>query len=241
MLPNEEFALACRAYYEEQGLIVDKTNGEFAHCPLPRDMGEAGYYLLWEHHQQQGLLQSRDVGRRCFWTPQTKRWLDGLDYFPDNYFELWDIYEEFSSNMWQTLTPEAREKIVETKRKNGTLKNAGTRTPEANRKRVETARRNGTLCKHLHTPEVIEKRMETRRRNGTLTKGLCNISESRMMSIKNHQKPVEVTFPTGKIAVFPSAKFAAKYLGVHPACVSMWVRGVQNPRKDYSNHSFRYV
>jgi hypothetical protein len=96
MLPNEKFALACRAYYEEQGLIVDKTNGEFAHCPLPRSECETGYYLLWEHHQHQGLLQSRDVGRRCFLTGLTKKWLLTANYFPDNYFELWDIFENYA-------------------------------------------------------------------------------------------------------------------------------------------------
>lgn len=94
MLPNEAFALACRAYYEEQGLIVDETNGEFAHCPYPEGMGETGYYLLWEHHQQQGLLQSRDVGKCCFFGPDAKKWLLTANYFPDNYFDLWDIYEE---------------------------------------------------------------------------------------------------------------------------------------------------
>jgi DNA-binding transcriptional MerR regulator len=96
MSPNEEFALACLRYYEEQGIVVDATNGQFAHCPLPRGMGDKGYYLLWEHHQQQGLLQSRDVGRRCFWSGHAKQWLQGCAYWPDNYFELWDIYEQFS-------------------------------------------------------------------------------------------------------------------------------------------------
>ena len=98
MLPNEIFALACRAYYEEQGLIVDKRNGEFAHCPYPRGMGDTGYYLLWEHHQQQGLLQSRDVGRCCFLIGSAKKWLTTCNYWPDNYFELWDIYEEFTNS-----------------------------------------------------------------------------------------------------------------------------------------------
>jgi len=96
MLPNEEFALACLRYYEEQGLIVDETNGEFAHCPLPKGMGETGYYLLWEHHQQQGLLQSRDVDRKCFFNTDVKEWLLKADYFPDNFFELWDIYEHYT-------------------------------------------------------------------------------------------------------------------------------------------------
>ena len=96
MLPNEAFALACRAYYDEMGLIVDERNGEFAHCPYPRGMGETGYYLLNGHHQHQGILQSRDVGRCCFFSGDAKRWLLSCDYWPDNYFELWDIYESYA-------------------------------------------------------------------------------------------------------------------------------------------------
>jgi len=109
MLPNEEFALACRAYYKEQGLIVDATNGEFAHCPLPRGMGETGYYLLWEHHQQQGLLQSRDVGRCCFFPGHAKRWLQTCGAWPDNYFELWNIYDYYTRDHVKNSirTPEA--------------------------------------------------------------------------------------------------------------------------------------
>jgi hypothetical protein len=96
MLPNERFALACRAYYEEQGLIVDHTNGEFAHCPYPEGMGDSGYYLLHGHHQHQGLLQSRDMDKCCFFLGHAKKWLNELNYFPDNYFELWDIYEKYT-------------------------------------------------------------------------------------------------------------------------------------------------
>ena len=94
MLPNEVFALECRKRYEEQGLIVDKSNGQFAHCPLPKGMGEEGVYLLWGDHQHQGLLQSRDVGRRCYFTYHTKLW---LDTFPEGFFELYEIYDEFIS------------------------------------------------------------------------------------------------------------------------------------------------
>lgn len=103
MLPNEVFALQCRAWYEEQGLIVDKTNGEFAHCPYPEDMGEKGYYLLHEHHQQQGLLQSQDVGEMCFFSGDVKKWLLECDPLPDNYFELWDIYDFFMSERGSSL------------------------------------------------------------------------------------------------------------------------------------------
>ena len=96
MLPNEIFALACRAYYDEEGLIVDSSNGQFAHCPYPEGMGDSGYYLLHNHHQQQGLLQSKDVGQCCFYNGHALKWLRECDYFPENYFELWDIYEEWA-------------------------------------------------------------------------------------------------------------------------------------------------
>lgn len=96
MLPNEVFALACRAYYDEMGLIVDERNGEFAHCPYPKGMGETGYYLLHEHHQHQGILQSKDVDRICFFVGDAKKWLTECDYWPDNYFDLWDIFEEYT-------------------------------------------------------------------------------------------------------------------------------------------------
>jgi len=102
MLPNEVFALECRKRYEEQGLIVDERtihNGrraQFAHCPLPRGMGDKGLYLTWEDHQHQGLLQSKDVGRRCFYIQDVKRW---LDTYPPNYFELYDIYQEYISGV----------------------------------------------------------------------------------------------------------------------------------------------
>lgn len=96
MYKNEEFALACRSHYEEQGLIVDASNGEFAHCPYPRGMGEIGYYLLWEHHQIQGLLQSADLDRRCFWVGDAKKWLLTTDFFPQDFFYLWDLYDRYA-------------------------------------------------------------------------------------------------------------------------------------------------
>jgi hypothetical protein len=96
MLPNEVFALACLAYYEEQGFVVNKENGIFAHCPLTRHECETGYYLLWEHHQHQGLLQSRDLDKCCFFAGDALKWLRECDYFPDDYFELWGIYEKYT-------------------------------------------------------------------------------------------------------------------------------------------------
>ena len=103
MLPNEVFALNCLSRYEQMGIVVGKHNGEFAHCPLPKGMGDKGYYLLHDDHQHQGLLQSKDVGRCCFLNGNAKRWLTGCKEFPENYFELWDIYDEFKGENAERL------------------------------------------------------------------------------------------------------------------------------------------
>ena len=117
MLPNEIFALKCRERYAEDGLIVDQSNGEFAHCPLPKGLGDSGYYLLHDDHQWQGLLQSRDVGRRCFWVGNVKKWLSRAN-FVEGYFNLWDIFEEFTSGVHtgrhgKIHTEETKRKISE--------------------------------------------------------------------------------------------------------------------------------
>jgi hypothetical protein len=189
MLPNEAFALACRAYYEEQGLIVDEANGEFAHCPYPKSMGDKGYYLLHEHHQQQGLLQSKDVGRKCFFSPDVRKWLLTADYFPDNFFELWDIYTEFAKPTHDSIM-----------------------------KGIETRTKKGYRMPNIYTPE----------RNAKVA--------------KSKQKPVEITFPDGRIGVYPSLKLAGLALGLNPCCVGDWVRkGSPVTQKKYKGYSARYV
>jgi hypothetical protein len=109
MLSNEIFALDRRAYYDSIGLIVDSTNGEFAHSPLTRKECDTGYYLLHDDHQYQGLLQSRDLDKCCFFPAHAKNWLKNCDPFPSNFFELWDIYEKYASK----LSKENAEKLHE--------------------------------------------------------------------------------------------------------------------------------
>jgi hypothetical protein len=76
-------------------------------------MGDSGYYLLWADHQHQGLLQSRDVGRRCFWTGDANRWLDG---FPEGYFELSEIHQEFTSGEHHSMFGVSRPDVSERNR-----------------------------------------------------------------------------------------------------------------------------
>jgi len=111
MLPNEVFALECLARYAREGLDVREGgvhNGypdEFAHCPYPRSMGNDGHYLTFFDHQHQGLLQSVDVGRKCYFNYKVKLY---LDTWPPGCFELWDIYDKFNK-----ATEEQKRKISE--------------------------------------------------------------------------------------------------------------------------------
>ena len=106
MLPNEVFALECIARYAREGLDVkeggvhDGYPDEFAHCPKPRPKGQKwrlagdlGYWLTFYDHQKQGLLQSIDVGRQCYFAPSVLLY---LNTWPSGCFELWDIYDKFN-------------------------------------------------------------------------------------------------------------------------------------------------
>jgi hypothetical protein len=61
------------------------------------------------------LLQSKDVGERCFFPADAKKWLSECEYWPDNYFDLWDIYEKYSSE----LSRKNAEKLHSEKNENG--------------------------------------------------------------------------------------------------------------------------
>ena len=100
LFDNELFAVECMAKYAMEGLIVkyrgvhDGHADEFAHCPEPACKGEWGYYLTYSDHQHQGLLQSKDMGYRCFWTAKVSNWLKPKQ---PNFFELYGIFKYYIS------------------------------------------------------------------------------------------------------------------------------------------------
>ena len=219
MLPNEVFALACRAYYEEQGLIVDERNGQFAHSPLTQKECDTGYYLLWEHHQQQGLIQSRDLGKCCFFIGHAKKWLQECDYFPDDYFRLWDIYDTYSKKAAEHFKePETREKT-----------NKAAHTPEAKAKRAVTRKTKGLTSQHLRDADVRARAAQTLREfwasDGSIEK---------REFFRNRRAPrartIEVEFPNGRIGIYSCVKLASLALGVNPYTICRWMKGENEPQ-----------
>jgi hypothetical protein len=222
MLPNEVFALACRAYYEEQGLIVDGRNGQFAHCPLPKKDGKTGYYLLWEHHQHQGLLQSRDLGKCCFFAGDAKKWLLTADYFPENFFELWDIYEEFVTG----LHGMTREEHVAHCRKNG---------HKAHRLKIGihgvTREEKVALGKKLHELGIgihgmtKEERVAHGKKLHELGIGIFGMTDEQIVRRNKKRKGgrprvrVRVTNSEGDVNTFETIREAAEILNCNKSCV----------------------
>ena len=120
LFDNELFAIECVAKYAMEGLDVKKGGvhdghpDEFAHCPYPRPKGQKrrlpgdlGYWLTFYDHQHQGLLQSVDEGRMCYFIPKVKLY---LDTWPPGCFELWDIYDKFNKP-----TEETKKKLSKSK------------------------------------------------------------------------------------------------------------------------------
>ena len=107
LFDNELFAIECMAKYAMEGLNVnyrgihDGRSDEFAHCPEPSSKGDWGYYLTFNDHQHQGLLQSEDMDCRCFYTGKVSNWLKPEQ---PNFFELYGIFKYYISGEHCALT-----------------------------------------------------------------------------------------------------------------------------------------
>ena len=119
LFDNELFAIECMAKYAMEGLNVNNRgihNGrrdEFAHCPTPKPKGQTnrregdlGYWLTSNDHQHQGLLQSKDMDCRCFYTGKVSNWLKPEQ---PNFFELYGIYKYYISGEFNGLTDKVGE------------------------------------------------------------------------------------------------------------------------------------
>lgn len=93
---QHDFVKGALAYYEENGFYPgDGARWEVAHYPRPKGEGDDTEDLMWEHHQVQGLLQSEEEGRKCFYEYQALRFLKTTPFI-EGYFELWDLYDKWS-------------------------------------------------------------------------------------------------------------------------------------------------
>jgi hypothetical protein len=93
-------------YYEEQGLVPgnpDDGDWQEAHYPEPRGVGKEVVWMLYNDHQQQGLYQSEEYGRPCFFNADVKTFLD--NNWCSNWFELYDLYDKWSGHNGRVTGP----------------------------------------------------------------------------------------------------------------------------------------
>jgi hypothetical protein len=182
-------------------------------------MGETGYYLLWEHHQQQGLLQSRDVGRRCFLNGYARRWLIGCDPFPNGYFDLWDIYEEYAKPTHDL---------------------SYLYTPEVNEKRRNTMERIGFTGEHLQTEEIRNRSAEGRR-NFWKSERSLELREQFRNRRPSRARRIEIQFSNGRVGTYSTVRMASIALGVHVSTVDSWIRGKKRPSGAFKGLKIKVV
>lgn len=71
---------------------------EQAHFPLPKGQGDNTIPLHPLDHAIQGVFQSEEAGRMCFWAGNTRRALYKTpNYWPAGWFEACDLYEKWQS------------------------------------------------------------------------------------------------------------------------------------------------
>jgi hypothetical protein len=215
MLPNEKFALACRQKYAESGDLIDKDNGVFAHCPVPEcEGGTEGLYLTFDDHQNQGLLQSVDFDRMCFFPSDVKHWLQTCSEFPDDYFKLWDIFDHY----------------VKEHQKSG-----GNKLKELEKGIFDSTRRKE--WSHVYRNNALRVGKE----NARLLRGVCN-PNTRQKVKDLLSLPVESVEPNGSTKRFYSASEAGRYYGIgQPTVCRCASRGTPITRGKFQGFLFRYI
>jgi hypothetical protein len=98
-------------FYESEGISIgDPEIGCWceAHYPEPKGTGDSKILLLWEHHQVQGILQSEEFGRCCFFPGDVVKFLN-TSSFIEGWFDLWDLYDKWSSQLGKMASEKSHE------------------------------------------------------------------------------------------------------------------------------------
>ena len=88
--------------------MTPEEGWEEAHYPAPNGVGTSTIWLTHEHHQIQGLLQSEEYGRCCFFIGDAKKFLS-CGPFVTGWFKLWGLYDNWAGDSLKKLLSEKDE------------------------------------------------------------------------------------------------------------------------------------
>jgi general stress protein YciG len=88
---QHEFVAGCLAFYAETE-ATPEPGWQKAHYPTPKHLGgEKVVWLTFDHHQEQGLLQSEEYQCVCFHNGEAKKFLNRNP----TRLDLWEIYDKW--------------------------------------------------------------------------------------------------------------------------------------------------
>ena len=224
MITQEEFVNGCYRYYAENyyepGNPYDGT-WEDCHYPEPKCLGgTTTVKLLKQHHAIQGVLQSEEYQHPCVWSWE-KAYLEG-DMLALYYKWKKAAGRNASVVYMANTTPEERSAsarrrwagyTLEERRARGWLGLASL-TPEQ-RSAIARAREAAL------TPE--QKSTRARKVQSSQTPEQRSKNAHRMRNM-NTRRPVQVTYPDGRVGTYPDMSFTALALGLNRGNISSYVK-----------------
>lgn len=203
---QQEFVTGVQSYYKENDIQPGDPNEgrwEEAHYPLPKGQGDQTVLLLHHHHQIQGLLQSEEVGRCCFYSYDTKKFLSE-NFGCLEWFSLCEIHER-----WAKIRSQHNNEVLhEQKDERGRSKHA-----------VETL---GKAWGNKNSLAALE-----RLRSEKDAEGRSVLVQKAVLGIRKKAPAVLAVSELGDVLLFPSRKEAARSLGIYHSGVSKSVRTKQ--------------
>jgi hypothetical protein len=99
-MKSAQYLKKVQRMYEEDGVRPGDPDFDWndAHHPTPRcEKGTETVPLIEGHHFIHDLYQSEDWGRCCFFSGNVKRFLYGEGFLCENWFDLCELYEKWTS------------------------------------------------------------------------------------------------------------------------------------------------
>ena len=225
---QHEWVRACLARYEEEGLTPEPGGGwQKAHYPAPKGMGEDTIWLLHDDHQVQGLLQSEEYGRCCFFACDAKRFLE-CGPFVQGWFGLQELYNKWFNDLRVKAAAKMNEVVHAEKDEQG-RSIAALKASQAAHTHKDGQGRSLVAMK---MNEVIHAEKDEQGRSAAAVKAGI---EAGKKATEKYSRPMRViSTSTGEIFEFPSAKEAVRVLSLNQGSLCSVARGVSKQHKGYT-------